>query len=252
MNGEIEWMSPGVHPEIVERYRFVPIGPGATERMYTILPDGYFDLVFVFSDTSCKVMLAGPFTRKTLVPLQDYELFIVRFRVGRLPRILDIKPAESINRMIEMPRVFSFRARNICDMLRQQPGMTGKRKLMNKILSAMELEPMQDNDLYCRAAAIVDIRGGQMKVGDLAELLCVSSRTLERQFKASLGITPKHFIRLVRFQNALDKLKALPACHSCAQIAYAAGYADQSHFVKDCVQFSELSPQKLVRGRVGL
>lgn len=249
MNAEIEQLFPMVHPEIVEKYKFVPSEPDATERIYTILPDGYFDLVFIFSDSYCKVMLGGPYTRKTLVPLHDLELFIVRFRVGRLPRILDVKPAEVIDRLIELPRVFSFRADSICDMLFQQPGMTGKQQLMSKILSKVELEPILAKDLYCRAAAIIDSRGGQINVGNLADLLCVCRRTLERQFKSSLGIAPKHFIRLVRFQNALAKLKAIPYTYSYADIAYATGYADQSHFVKDCVQFSGLSPQRLLRER---
>jgi AraC-like DNA-binding protein len=196
-------------------------------------------------------MLAGPHISKKLIPLQDYELFIVRFRVGRLPRILDVKPAENIDRMIELPRIFSYRADSICNMLRQQAGMKEKQELMTRILSAVDLEPMQANDLYCRAAAIIDAKRGRIKVRKLADLLSVSPRTLERQFDANLGITPKHFIRLVRFQNALEKLKVLPASHNYADIAYTAGYSDQSHFVKDCVQFSELSPQKLLLGLLG-
>jgi AraC-like DNA-binding protein len=55
-------------------------------------------------------------------------------------------------------------------------------------------------------------------------------------FKDEVGIPPKTFIRFVRFQNAVEKLRN--GTHTrLAEIAYDCGYADQSHFIKD---FKEL------------
>jgi AraC-like DNA-binding protein len=60
----------------------------------------------------------------------------------------------------------------------------------------------------------------------------VSTRQVERLFARHLGVAPKTVARVVRFQAALRALMRDPGC-PLADVAAAAGYFDQAHFVRD-------------------
>lgn len=70
----------------------------------------------------------------------------------------------------------------------------------------------------------------------------ITERTLERLFKANLGISPKKYQRMVRFEKSLELLTALPSIEMTA-IVYQLHYADQSHFIKDFRRFADTTPQ---------
>lgn len=56
------------------------------------------------------------------------------------------------------------------------------------------------------------------------------ARTLRRHFKHYIGISPKQYAKLIRFQVAANDLRA---GRSCADVAVGAGYYDQSHLGAD-------------------
>lgn len=69
----------------------------------------------------------------------------------------------------------------------------------------------------------------------------MSERTMERLFKNAMGISPKTYQRLVRFEKTLALLKN-PAFNNSGSVGHLLNYTDQSHFIKDFKQFSNLTP----------
>ncbi len=57
-----------------------------------------------------------------------------------------------------------------------------------------------------------------------------------------VGKTPKQFIKIVRFQNILNTFSVANSV-SLTEIAYASGYFDQAHFIKDFKSFSGYTPK---------
>ncbi len=82
------------------------------------------------------------------------------------------------------------------------------------------------------------------QVGRLAEIACLGKKQFMRVFRACVGMNPKEYGRIVRFQLALRMMQL--GFRDYADIAYASGYADQSHFIRDFRQFSSLTPKRLV------
>jgi AraC-like DNA-binding protein len=80
---------------------------------------------------------------------------------------------------------------------------------------------------------------GQCTVDDLAREAGVGARQLDRLMLANVGVTPKLFLRMLRFRKAI-------ALHdrqqSWAHIAADCGYHDQSHMVREFKQFAGQSP----------
>ncbi|MBX2894442.1 MAG: AraC family transcriptional regulator [Cyclobacteriaceae bacterium] len=73
----------------------------------------------------------------------------------------------------------------------------------------------------------------------------ISERQFERKFLQSIGFTPSYYKRVLRFENALNRLQH-SYYKSLANLAYELGYADQSHFNREFKQFSNLTPIELI------
>lgn len=68
-----------------------------------------------------------------------------------------------------------------------------------------------------------------------------SARTLERHFGRWVGLSPKEFARLLRFQRALRLSAGQPGL-AWAVVAARAGYSDQAHLGRDFRQFAGAAP----------
>jgi len=95
------------------------------------------------------------------------------------------------------------------------------------------------------AGALAAIRagGGQEPVGALAHRLGTGRRTLERRFAEHVGLSPKGWSRLVRFNGVLGALAGRPAL---AQAALESGYYDQAHFQHEFRALAGLTPRQFL------
>jgi AraC-like DNA-binding protein len=78
----------------------------------------------------------------------------------------------------------------------------------------------------------------------LARKLGLSIRQLERRFQAAVGLTPKLFCRIQRFNNVFG-LIGQPSC-TWVDTAIACGYYDQAHLIRDCKELSGSTPSILL------
>lgn len=86
-------------------------------------------------------------------------------------------------------------------------------------------------------------------VGAIAARAGVTPRRLHQLVKEQVGLSPKAFDRVRRFQGLLARIAA-PALPSWAQLAIEHGYCDQSHLIREVVELSGLTPSEL-RARRG-
>ncbi|MEQ9500350.1 MAG: AraC family transcriptional regulator [Deltaproteobacteria bacterium] len=79
------------------------------------------------------------------------------------------------------------------------------------------------------------------KLQDVLATYGASQKHLIDQFKRYVGLTPKSFQRVLRFNDVLAQMKERRTL-SWADIAYRCGYADQSHFIREFKKFSGFNP----------
>jgi AraC-like DNA-binding protein len=100
------------------------------------------------------------------------------------------------------------------------------------------------------AQALVSVR----TTSDIRKLVAASGYSHRRfieLFSQSVGLTPKLYSRVLRFQKALQLVAAVQSSdqagdHSLvwADLALAAGYSDQSHLNREFVEFSGITPEE--------
>lgn len=87
----------------------------------------------------------------------------------------------------------------------------------------------------------------QTPVTKLSSIACLSKKQFERLFNSYVGINPKEYTRIVGFQKALEQMQHQSGEINQAQIAYASGYADQSHFIREFKKFCGYTPMSLLK-----
>jgi len=71
---------------------------------------------------------------------------------------------------------------------------------------------------------------GAASVAEMGAASGMSPRALQRWFARNVGIPPRHYLRLLRFQKAFE---LVPDAASLADHAAAQGFADQAHMARD-------------------
>jgi len=102
--------------------------------------------------------------------------------------------------------------------------------------------PVQDS-LVMQSTIKINQDQGNVEVNKLSKIFCLSRRQYIRRFKNSVGISPKKFANIVRFQKAIYFQRM---GLSWTRIADECGYYDQPHFIKEIKAFSGFSPQELL------
>ena len=85
---------------------------------------------------------------------------------------------------------------------------------------------------------------GAARIGTLAAELGCSRRYLRDGFMRQVGLPPKTVGRLMRFQYVCERIQQAPARWS--DLAYSAGYADQSHLNREFRELAGTTPSDFV------
>ena len=86
---------------------------------------------------------------------------------------------------------------------------------------------------------------GQISVHELARRNFITVKQLERNFKQYVGISPKEFINLVRFQFVLPVIQTKSSEGSLLEIAFEHGYYDHSHLANEIKRYTGVAPTRL-------
>jgi len=148
------------------------------------------------------------------------------------------------NQVFELENVFGTSLNEILEKLNESETPNAKFKIIEKYFKNMikRIETFQDlrmNEFVKK----VSLYGGCVSIRKIAEHLNISKRQLERNTLESIGLTPKEFSRIIRFQKSLY-IKQLNPQRKLTDLAYECGYSDQSHFINEFKSISGHSPKK--------
>ena len=76
-----------------------------------------------------------------------------------------------------------------------------------------------------------------------------SERHIVNIFNEYVGLSPKRFIQLTRFNESLKMLDKMKDTDKLSDIAYQMGYHDQAHFSRDFKSFCGKTPKELQNER---
>jgi AraC-like DNA-binding protein len=174
--------------------------------------------------------------------IQDHAGVVgVFFRAGALRYLLAECLSQLAGRIIELETVWGNATRQISEQLQEVVPPQQIKVLEAFLLSRLsKLVPKLSHADY--ALQLINQRAGAISLGQLTATLRVSRQFIAREFQEKMGISPKLYCRVTRFNAAHRFLLANPKAN-WLDITYLFGYYDQSHLIKDFRQFTGLSPQ---------
>lgn len=102
--------------------------------------------------------------------------------------------------------------------------------------------------LVVEAVARILRAHGNLRIRDLARDLCISQDPFEKRFRSTVGASPKEFADLARFRFLVHERGAwddgTKPARFLSDLAYRAGYFDQSHFIRDFKSKAGVTPRE--------
>ncbi len=206
--------------------------PTADESHYVVEPDGRMDVVLAFDDVRGEALVFGTATRAMPFELVSGRRYLgIRFRPGRSRRMIEHRPVEVRNARDAVVHVAGTNVRHLLDIAGSSRGPLQALRSVAVSLDAAVGTLDRREDLVTALAAYVDRHDGNVKVDDLAHQAGLSERQLERLFVDAIGLPPKLYARVLRYQ----RVRAALACGAKpgAALAQRFGYTDQSHLLRD-------------------
>lgn len=227
-----------------------PLSNHASER---VLPDGCLEWIFHLGasferhlpdgswEQQPRSFLVGQLTRHLLLqPVGWPSVMGVRFRPGGAYRLLPFPLIELTDQTIHTADVWRQEGSAIEDAVFNAKTDSERVRLVEAFL-LRQLSYVDPRPRFEATVAQIIESGGQTRVDQLAERVGFSARQLEREFRVSIGLSPKSFARIIRFQNLL-RIVGEGMLQEWADVALAVGYSDQPHMVREFRAFTGQTP----------
>lgn len=204
-----------------------------------VLPNGRMQLLVSLSDSPYAIV-TGPTTQPVTVETQAMRRLVgVSFRPGGARPFVGHPCAELVDQTVELDALWGRDGIELEDRLRCLASSAKGdvlfalgRFLEARLGSNWAPDPVVAHgvralDRGCRVNAVVSATGW-------------SRATVVRRFTDGVGLSPKQYAGLVRFQAAVRLLAR--GARNLAEVAQAAGYYDQPHLTRAFQRFSGLTP----------
>jgi AraC-like DNA-binding protein len=190
--------------------------------------------------------VAGAYRRPFMFDTHENASVVgVHFRPGAAGVVLGVPPGELMDRHVDLEDIWGRRARELRERL--CAATTTSERFA--ILEAELVSRLDARRVHPAVAYALDVLARpQARVGDIAKAARLSQRRLIELFTAAVGITPKRFGRVLRFQRATALARG--AALDWARIANECGYYDQAHLIRDFRDLADMTPGDLVRASV--
>ncbi len=188
------------------------------------------------------VMLVGPRTHRSvnLFLSGPVDAFTIAFQPRGFFTLFGIPLEELTNRDFSAETVLGACIGELYDHLSEAGSFQHRVNIADEFLSA-QCRIADPDACMGRLATNIPAARGAVRVRDLAETAGLGIRQFERRFRHEIGITPKLYARIARFEAALA-LKAVTPGMPWTGIAHTLGYHDQMHMVHDFKQLSGDNP----------
>jgi AraC-like DNA-binding protein len=230
-----------------------------------VLPDGTFELIINLQAQPRKLFdrldasryqsfrrgwLSGSQSEYLVIDaLPDSSMIGVHFKPGGIAPFLDFPADELGDRVVELDAIWGLDAWHWRDRLLAAPTPREKFQVLEQLL-------VENLTTHCAISP-----GGKrvtwalnrfleqphlQNIRRVADQLGVSHKHFIDDFRRRVGVTPKLFCRIRRFQEVLSQINR---CRSIewAEVALSCGYYDQAHFVNDFQAFAGLNPTAYLR-----
>jgi AraC-like DNA-binding protein len=165
-----------------------------------------------------------------LKPLASWQLF-------RIP------PGDLTNRNIDGVDLLGKGMQSLWLALAESKAFAERVRVAEEYLLPFAINALARTSIMKSAQHLLHVKG-TISIDELANHTALSVRQYERRFADEMGLSPKLFARITRFQMALDAKRISPG-RTWLSVAHEFGYFDQMHMIRDFKNLGGVAPSQL-------
>jgi AraC-like DNA-binding protein len=154
--------------------------------------------------------------------------------------------SEFTNHSVDFHDIFGKGSIDLYDRLMDQPTLPQKIKVLEEFLLQrliMNRKNHQNLQLVEQMCNDVASEVNLFNIQNLSARYGFSERYIQKLFSSWVGITPQKFFAVKRFNRSLELLRS--SAEPMTSIAFACGYYDQAHFIKEFKSDTGLTPMQV-------
>jgi len=227
-----------------------------------ILPSGTFELVINLRDDELRIydaaqpercnrfsgaLVSGTYGGFFVIDTaEEVSIMGVHFRPGGAFPFLGLPAGELADTHVNLETLWGRSAVELRERLCDAATPAEKFRLLEEALVAHLFRPLEHHYAVPTALDAFRQTNDSAMVRDVARRIGLSQRRFIQVFTEEIGLTPKLFSRVQRFQRAMALVRQTTA-PDWARLAVNCGYFDQSHLIRDFLMFSGHSPMNYLR-----
>jgi AraC-like DNA-binding protein len=228
--------------------------PHTKERL---LPDGTMELVINLKDDVARIydaeeteqckhlrgaIVCGPHSKFFVIDTAEQESVIgVHFKPGGAFPFLHLTAGEIQDAHVSLDMLWGRDADRLRERLLMARTPEAKFDVLEQTLLAQADRPLARHPAVSFALKELEADAHGHAIADLTDRVGLSARRFIEVFREEVGLTPKLFCRVQRFQQVLG-LVGMGRNVAWVKVALACGYFDQAHFNRDFRAFSGINP----------
>lgn len=194
-------------------------------------------------------MICGPHSRYFLTESARPETILgVHFKPGGAAAFLGVPAGELFNAHVGLDALWGSRAVTLRDMLLEARTPAAMFAVLERELLAVARERSHGNPAVAFALRSFMEVPHAATIAEVAGNVGYSQRRFIELFRDEVGMTPKRFCRVRRFQEVVRMIGERRSV-DWLDLAVACGYYDQAHFIADFREFSGLNPTAYLAAR---
>ena len=219
-----------------------------------VMPDGCIELIFNLADpfrrhhadgileSQPQSIIAGQMRSSAMIePSGRIDLFGVRFQHAGASPFFAVPLNELTDNIVDLGFVWGSAGREIEARINEAPTVEIRVGIVENTLLSLLAKNAASDDVVEAASKLITENMGLTSINKIADSIGVNGRRLERRFQQSLGLSPKRFSRIIRFQNFLGAVRNEPT-GGILDTALSFGYYDQAHLIREFREFSGKTP----------
>jgi AraC-like DNA-binding protein len=226
-----------------------------------IFPTGAFELVFNLRNNELQIyqdqpllrrrysgaLVSGPYNGFFVTDrTEEASVMGVHFRPGGAYPFLGLSADELANTHMDLATIWGRDAEEIRERLALAPSSESRFRLLENALLSRLRRPLEHHPAVALALNSIRCENPPAAIRQLARDAGVGDHRFIEVFRSEVGLKPKLFHRVQRFQRVLVMVHRLTD-PEWSQLALESGYFDQSHLIRDFLEFSGLSPADYLR-----
>jgi AraC-like DNA-binding protein len=185
----------------------------------------------VFTLPKCYIM-SPRFKYYQLYPGNQLGFISIRFRAGAFRHFCKNPVTEFVDSFVDIEELWGSKGLEFKQQVMVAENLRQRIAVIEKFLMCFLIQYHKSEQSLDTAIQTLLYDYKSVRLQDLCRNLFLSQRQLERKFKEAVGVTPKAFQKISRFEAVV---KHLLLCRSKNYLdeALGQGYYDQSHFLKE-------------------